>query len=691
MEERMFDYTSTYLRMNQKPWFPIMGEFHYSRYQDEFWEEELRKIQAGGVTIVSTYVIWIHHEEEEGVFDFSGCCDLRKFLQLCKKVGLMVFLRPGPWVHGEVRNGGFPDWLMEKGKRIRLRSDDPAYLRSVTRFWQAIFQQAQGLFWDQGGPIIGIQIENEYGHVGGLRGADGEQHMRTLTALAKKIGFCVPLYTATGWGGACTGGLLPVMGGYCEAPWAQTTGELPANSNYIFSHVRSDLLIGCDHNVNDELTFDETKFPYLTAELGGGVQITDHRRPQVSGADIGAMSIAKLGSGVGMLGYYMYHGGSNPCGKYSSLQESRETGYANDLPEINYDFQAPIRQFGTISDTYREIRLLALFLRDFGELLAPMQSKILTPCEDPENAHTLRLACRFDENGGFLFFNNYQRRRTMDAHPGTVLMGYDGKGTVLFPKTDIASGEFGFFPYRLVLGQAILQSALATPLCKLRTAKEEVFVFYGDRENAYQWESKETAAILHLNRAQALKAVKVHLDQDYLILTDYFVWADDGKLVVTGERKTEIYTYPALHELPVGFRFVKKEGALYQYIREVAEEKITWKLTSAGGGQSVKYKLHLEYPGKNMAVEYADAILRISYLAERMNVFCTGKKVNDYFYNGQDALLSLRYFGYPTELELELLPICNADQKRIYLDVWPELAQGDNASISNVSIQQLYS
>lgn len=584
MEERMFDYTSTYLRMNQKPWFPIMGEFHYSRYQDEFWEEELRKIQAGGVTIVSTYVIWIHHEEEEGVFDFSGCCDLRKFLQLCKKVGLMVFLRPGPWVHGEVRNGGFPDWLMEKGKRIRLRSDDPAYLRSVTRFWQAIFQQAQGLFWDQGGPIIGIQIENEYGHVGGLRGADGEQHMRTLTALAKKIGFCVPLYTATGWGGACTGGLLPVMGGYCEAPWAQTTGELPANSNYIFSHVRSDLLIGCDHNVNDELTFDETKFPYLTAELGGGVQITDHRRPQVSGADIGAMSIAKLGSGVGMLGYYMYHGGSNPCGKYSSLQESRETGYANDLPEINYDFQAPIRQFGTISDTYREIRLLALFLRDFGELLAPMQSKILTPCEDPENAHTLRLACRFDENGGFLFFNNYQRRRTMDAHPGTVLMGYDGKGTVLFPKTDIASGEFGFFPYRLVLGQAILQSALATPLCKLRTAKEEVFVFYGDRENAYQWESKETAAILHLNRAQALKAVKVHLDQDYLILTDYFVWADDGKLVVTGERKTEIYTYPALHELPVGFRFVKKEGALYQYIREVAEEKITWKLTSAGGG-----------------------------------------------------------------------------------------------------------
>ena len=110
----MFDYTSTYLRMNQKPWFPIMGEFHYSRYQDEFWEEELRKIQAGGVKIVSTYVIWIHHEEEEGVFDFSGCCDLRKFLQLCKKVGLMVFLRPGAWRSTKWRIPGLADGKREK-------------------------------------------------------------------------------------------------------------------------------------------------------------------------------------------------------------------------------------------------------------------------------------------------------------------------------------------------------------------------------------------------------------------------------------------------------------------------------------------------------------------------------------------------------------------------------------------------
>ena len=81
------------------------------------------------------------------------------------------------------------------------------------------------------------------------------------------------------------------------------------------------------------------------------------------------MSLTKLGSGVGLLGYYMYHGGSNPDSKLSTLQESRATGYLNDLPEINYDFNAPIRQYGTISDNYREIRLLA-FLQDFGADLA---------------------------------------------------------------------------------------------------------------------------------------------------------------------------------------------------------------------------------------------------------------------------------------------------------------------------------
>lgn len=100
-----YGYESRCLLRDGRPWFPVMGEMHYSRYREALWEESLRKMKAGGVEIVSAYVIWIHHEEEEGVFDFTGCRNLKGFLEACRKVGILVFLRLGPWVHGEVRNG----------------------------------------------------------------------------------------------------------------------------------------------------------------------------------------------------------------------------------------------------------------------------------------------------------------------------------------------------------------------------------------------------------------------------------------------------------------------------------------------------------------------------------------------------------------------------------------------------------
>src|ERR1700722_17524341 len=97
---------SNSLLLNGKPWTPVMGEFHFSRYPENEWREELLKMKAGGIDIVSTYVFWIHHEEIEGQFDWSERRDLRRFVQLCGEVGLRVIVRCGPWCHGEVRNGG---------------------------------------------------------------------------------------------------------------------------------------------------------------------------------------------------------------------------------------------------------------------------------------------------------------------------------------------------------------------------------------------------------------------------------------------------------------------------------------------------------------------------------------------------------------------------------------------------------
>ena len=130
--------TAHHLLREGKPWYPVMGEFHYSRYPAAEWEIELRKMKALGVQVVATYVFWIHHEEEQGVFRTDGDLDLRRFLLTCHKVGLEVLLRIGPWAHGECRNGGFPDWLQHDAS-IRLRTDDPKYLALVAGFYRHIF------------------------------------------------------------------------------------------------------------------------------------------------------------------------------------------------------------------------------------------------------------------------------------------------------------------------------------------------------------------------------------------------------------------------------------------------------------------------------------------------------------------------------------------------------------------------
>ncbi len=138
---------------------PIVGEFHYSRYPEREWEQEILKIKAGGIQVISTYVFWIHHEEIEGQFDWSGQRNLRRFVQLCAKHGMYVWIRVGPWAHGEVRNGGLPDWLLLK---TATRENNPTYLKYVTRFYGQIGEQTKGLFWKDGGRIIGVQLENEY-------------------------------------------------------------------------------------------------------------------------------------------------------------------------------------------------------------------------------------------------------------------------------------------------------------------------------------------------------------------------------------------------------------------------------------------------------------------------------------------------------------------------------------------------
>lgn len=552
-------FTPKSITVDGKPWFPIMGEMHFSRYPECYWEEELCKMKAGGVDIVSLYTIWMHHEEVKGQYDFEGQKNLRRFIETIKKCGLYCILRIGPWAHGEVRNGGFPDWLLEEAKTegYETRTDDPKYLAHVKDFYSQIFEQAKGLLIKDDGPVIGVQIENEYGHVGGKTGEEGEQHMRTLHDMALSLGFDVPIFTATGWGGAVTGGMIPVMGGYCEAPWDQRLTEIEPSGNYVFTRERNDHNIGSDHGFGHGITFDIDKFPFLTAELGGGLQVTHHRRPVASGRDIGAMSMTKLGCGVSLLGYYMYHGGTNPEGVLTTLQESRETGYPNDLPVLSYDFNAPLKEYGQLTDTYREIRRISMFIKDFGSDLCDMDyveqpgntehADDLKTIRRSVRCHTITDADGAELTSGYLFVNNYQRRYEMTEHRDEELKAYaaDGK-TVLaaYESRDICDGDYFFYPFNMPIGKngAILKSAMATPLCKLRGAGEngaDAYVFYTDNAVSANYDITGDlggVVIITLTRDEALHASKIMVGGiEHLIISE-------GDVVRRADGKYELYT-----------------------------------------------------------------------------------------------------------------------------------------------------
>ena len=467
---------SMYLTMDGRPWLPVMGEFHYSRVPESEWEEQLLKMKSAGVQIVSTYVIWIHHEEIEGKFDWSGRRNLRRFVELCGKHGLYVIVRIGPWTHGEVRNGGFPDWLLKKGP---TRRNDPGYMASVAHFYAQIGTQIEGQLWKDGGPVVGIQLENEYSARGR---SQGEEYILALKKLAIRSGLDVPFYTVTGWDNSVVpkGEVLPVFGGYPDAPWDASTSALPPNEVYMF-RFRSPIAgnVG-SASADRESATGQSDAPFLTAELGGGVQDTYHRRPVIEPEDVAAMVPVMLGSGANLYGYYMFQGGQNPDGHLNTLQESQATGYPTDVPTKSYDFQAPLSEFGQERASFRKLKVFHYFLNDFGSELAPMSvhAPARTP-KSPDDLSVLRASVRSDGLHGFLFVNNYVRGAVMPVRSNAQFHILLRQSEMRIPAKpiNIPSGAYFIWPFNLKLGESTLKYATAQLFTRLKTSEGEVYFF----------------------------------------------------------------------------------------------------------------------------------------------------------------------------------------------------------------------
>ncbi len=620
---------------------PVMGEIHYSRLRQSEWRQEVRKMKQGGVTIIATYVFWNHIEEQQGVFRWDGQRSLRQFLEVCKAEGMPVVLRIGPFCHGEVRCGGIPDWMYNPSltlpegegtsKPIRLRSEDPRFLFYVERLYRQIFTQVQELQWKDGGPVMACQFDNEY------RGRGS--YLMALKRIATSIGFDLPFYTRTGWPELATpvpfGEMLPLYGDYADGFWERSLEET-AGSYYKAFNFRAPSGLGenmgaLDTNQTTTQTLTPnltpTPYPYFTCELGGGMMTAYHRRPYLYPEDAYSMALVKLGSGSNLLGYYMYHGGTNPDGQtwLNEMQRTLATNY-NDMPVKNYDFQAPLGEFGQKNPHYYMLRPLHLFMHDYAELLAPMAARF--PCEQDiakgDDSH-LRWSVREKNGSGFVFINNYERLQHLSAKRDVQLEACGVK----LPKLTIPAGTMCILPVNI----DGIRYATAQLVAKRNG-------------QIYMQQIKGIPTTIVLENGRTLRNVKARGTEKPVWQNIYLLSTEDAEHLFLDETPQDDIGLGAVCEK------IRDAGPLRTItmgVNKVAEEP-----TDEDFEQAAVYRISVP----NEAVTKYRRLLQIDYRGDVARLYCNGQLLADNFYNGRPMLFGLwRLPAGATELELRILPL----------------------------------
>ncbi len=175
--------------LDGKPFRVISGSIHYFRVVPEYWRDRLEKLKAMGCNTVETYIAWNVHEPKKGVFEFEGRYDLVKFVRTAQELGLYVILRPSPYICAEWEFGGLPAWLLAEDG-MRLRACHESFLKHVREYYDRLFPLITPLQITEGGPVILMQVENEYG--------DDTRYMETMRDLMLERGVTVPLITSDG-------------------------------------------------------------------------------------------------------------------------------------------------------------------------------------------------------------------------------------------------------------------------------------------------------------------------------------------------------------------------------------------------------------------------------------------------------------------------------------------------------------
>lgn len=323
--------------LDGKPFVIRSGEMHFSRIPKEYWRHRLQMIKAAGFNTVCAYLFWNVHEPEPGKYNFTGGADAAEYCRLAQQEGLHVILRPGPYACAEWEFGGFPYWLL-KVPDLKLRTRDPRYLKAVHEYLQQVGKQLAPLQITSGGPIIMVQVENEYGSYG-----SDKEYMGIVRDDLKAAGFTVPLF-------------------HCDGP-----SQMPNDH-------RDDIFAVVNFGSNPKGSFAALRKVQPTGPLMCGEYYPgwfDHWGERHHTGDTNRIisELKYMLDERASFSVYMAHGGTS----------FGFTAGANSPPfgptETSYDYDAPISEPGWDTDKFHKIReLFSKYLQE-GETLPPIPAR----------------------------------------------------------------------------------------------------------------------------------------------------------------------------------------------------------------------------------------------------------------------------------------------------------------------------
>lgn len=307
--------------LNGKPFVVKAAEIHYPRIPKEYWEHRIKMCKAIGMNTVCIYIFWNIHEQKEGEFDFSGNNDIAAFCRLAQKNGMYVIVRPGPYVCAEWEMGGLPWWLLKK-KDIRLREQDPYFMERVKIFEEKVGEQLAPLTIQNGGPIIMVQVENEYGSYG-----EDKPYVSAIRDIVRASGFDKVALFQCDWSSNFT------KNGLDDLVWTMNFGT-GANIDEQFRRLK-------ELRPNSPLMCSEFWSGWF--DKWGGKHETRSSKDMVAGLK------EMLDKNISF-SLYMTHGGTS----FGHWAGANSPGFAPDV--TSYDYDAPINEYGQVTPKFTELR-----------------------------------------------------------------------------------------------------------------------------------------------------------------------------------------------------------------------------------------------------------------------------------------------------------------------------------------------